>query len=159
MATWAVRYNYRDGRSLLFKGGQVNFLTAQAENTLVLRNNMTVPIKIGVVGYGGSAKIYNLPYILPNPDLEVYAFLQRAPAPSNAASPERESHCTVDFPKAKHYQTAEDFFADKDIELVAISTHPDTHAKFAEAALHSGKHGTMVTQRKSYSTDNKFQLS
>ena len=108
---------------------------------------MPVPIKVGIIGYGGSAKVYNLPYILPNPDLEVYAFLQRVAAPSDPASREKGSHCTVDFPTAKHYQTPEDFFSDQNIELVVVSTHPDTHAKFAEAALRNGKHGTIGLQR------------
>jgi predicted dehydrogenase len=103
---------------------------------------MSAPVKVGIVGYGGSAKVYNLPYIVPNPNLEVYAFLQRAAAPSDPSTQAKGSHCTVDFPEAKHYRVAEDFFADKDIELVVVSTHPDTHAKFAEAALQSGKHGT-----------------
>ena len=73
---------------------------------------MSSPIKIGIIGYGGSARFFHLPYILPNPDLSVYAFLQRAEAPSNPSEAKAGTHCTVDFPKAKHYRTSEDFFAD-----------------------------------------------
>jgi predicted dehydrogenase len=40
-------------------------------------------IRVGLMGYGFSTKCFHLPYILPNPDLEVYAFLQRAAAPEN----------------------------------------------------------------------------
>lgn len=97
-------------------------------------------IKVGFVGYGGSAKTYHLPYLFPVEGFEIYAFLQRAAAPvPEDAKP--GSHCTVDFPKARHYRTAEDFFADADIELVIVTTHPDTHASFAELALNAGKHG------------------
>lgn len=97
-------------------------------------------IKVGFVGYGNSAKTYHLPYLQPVKELQVYAFLQRAAAPSaEAATP--GSHCTVDFPQAKHYRTEEDFFADPEIELVIVTTHTDTHGTFARKAIDAGKHG------------------
>jgi predicted dehydrogenase len=100
------------------------------------------PLNVGIIGYGSSAKIYQLPYITPNPNLNVYAFLQRAAAPDlTTAKP--GSHCTVDFPKAKHYQSADDFFADAAIDLVIVCTRPDTHALFAERALLASKHGVL----------------
>jgi predicted dehydrogenase len=100
------------------------------------------PLNVGVIGYGSSAKIYNLPFITPNLDLIVYAFLQRAAAPdSGTAKP--GSHCTIDFPKAKHYQSADDFFADSKIDLVVVCSHHDTHASFAERALRAGKNGLL----------------
>jgi predicted dehydrogenase len=102
---------------------------------------MSTPIKIGIIGYGGSARFFHLPYILPNPDLSVYAFLQRAEAPSNPAEAKAGTHCTIDFPKAKHYRTSEDFFSDGDIELVIVCTQQNTHSEFAEKALRAGKHG------------------
>lgn len=97
-------------------------------------------IKVGFVGYGGSAKTYHLPYLLPVKEFHIYAFLQRSAAPSTeSAAP--GSHCTVDFPDAKHYRTEEDFFADPAIELVIVTTHTDTHGTFAQKALEAGKHG------------------
>jgi predicted dehydrogenase len=96
------------------------------------------PIKAGIVGYGFSTKCFHLPFILPNPDLEVYAFLQRAAAPADAKG---LGHCTVDFPKAKHYRTSEEFFADGEIELVIVCTH--THEEFVEKGLQAGKHGEL----------------
>jgi len=51
------------------------------------------------------------------------------------------THCTVDYPDAKHYSTAEEFFADPKIDLVIVNSHTDTHAKFAEQTLKAGKHG------------------
>ncbi|KAH8601508.1 oxidoreductase [Bisporella sp. PMI_857] len=101
---------------------------------------MPAPIKVGFIGYGGSTKTYHLPYLLPHPELEVYAFFQRAEAPPDPKSQKAGSHCTVDFPTAKHYRTSEEFFADKDIELVVICTHTDTHSIFAEQALKNSKH-------------------
>lgn len=87
------------------------------------------PIKVGIVGNGFSTKSFHqLPFILPNADLRVHAFLQRAPAPSSdpsssrATGGDRWGHCTVDFPAARHYRTPEKFFADAEIELVVVCT-------------------------------------
>lgn len=98
-------------------------------------------IKVGIVGYGGSAKIFHLPYLLPVKEFEVYAFLQRKEAPPSGQGA-KGSHCTIDFPNAKHYRTPDEFFADTAIELVIVATHTDTHGHFAELALKSGKHGS-----------------
>lgn len=98
------------------------------------------PIKVGIAGYGFSTKCFHLPYILPNPDLEIHAFLQRASAPANPSDDlPKWGHCTVDFPKAKHYRTAEEFFGDSEIELVVVCT--SSHEEFVEGALRAGKHG------------------
>lgn len=98
------------------------------------------PLKVGLMGYGFSTKSFHLPFILPNPDLKVHAFLQRAEAQGKAG------HCTVDYPHAKHYRTAEDFFADSEIDLVIVCTQHDSHADFAERALLAGKHGRSSQQ-------------
>jgi predicted dehydrogenase len=99
-------------------------------------------IKVGIVGYGFSTKCFHLPFILPNPELEVYAFLQRAASPSEAKG---WGHCTVDFPQAKHYTAPDEFFADLEIELVIVCTH--SHEEFVKRGLEAGKHGTPSTAR------------
>lgn len=99
-------------------------------------------IKVGVVGYGFAAKSFHLPFITAVPDYEVIAILQRAEAPADPASAKPGSHCTVDFPKVRHYRTADEFFADSDIQLVVVATRDDTHILFVEKALLAGKHGT-----------------
>ena len=99
------------------------------------------PIKVGLMGYGFSTKCFHLPFITPNTDLEVYAFLQRAGAPAEKEGVEAGKHCTVDYPNAKHYRTADEFFADSETELVIDCTSSDNHAEFAEKAMRNGKHG------------------
>lgn len=102
-------------------------------------------VKVGVVGYGFAAKSFHLPFITANNDYEVIAILQRAEAPRDLSSAPAGSHCKVDFPNIRHYRTAEEFFADSDIQLVVVATHTDTHASFAEKALLAGKHGKAYT--------------
>ncbi|KAH7409056.1 hypothetical protein BKA64DRAFT_732033 [Cadophora sp. MPI-SDFR-AT-0126] len=103
-------------------------------------HTMLAPIKVGIVGYGSSVRFFHMPYILPNPELEVYAFLQRAEAPLDPTRAEPWTHCTADFPKAKHHRTSEAFISDPEIELVIVCTQHATHAEFAEKALRAGKH-------------------
>ncbi|KAK4240454.1 hypothetical protein C8A03DRAFT_42067 [Achaetomium macrosporum] len=98
------------------------------------------PIKVGIVGYGFATKCFHLPYILPNPELEVYAFLQRAAPPSETSQTPAWGHCTIDFPQAKHYRTADEFYADEQIELVVVLTSSTAHGEFVERALLAGKH-------------------
>jgi predicted dehydrogenase len=102
-------------------------------------------IKVGIVGYGNSAKTFHLPFITAVPEYELVAILQRAEAPSDPSSAPKGSHCTVDFPHVKHYREADKFFADDEIQFVVVVTHHDTHAQFAEKALRAGKHGTSST--------------
>lgn len=105
---------------------------------------MTSPkIKVGIVGYGNSARTFHLPFITAITDYEVVAILQRAeaPAPGSDAASKPGAHCTVDFPNARHYREPEAFFADKEIEFVVVVTHTPTHPVFAEQALRAGKHG------------------
>ena len=101
------------------------------------------PIKVGLMGCGSSTKYFHLPFILPNPDLHVAAFLQRAEAPKDTSDVEPGKHCTVDHPHAKHYRTAEDFFADDEIELVIVCTSSAMHFEFGKQALLAGKHGML----------------
>lgn len=96
-------------------------------------------IKLGIIGYGFSAKCFHLPFILGNPDLEVHAFLQRAAAPEDKSKAREWGHCTVDYPETKHYRTPDDFFADPEIELVIVCTH--AHEELVERALTAEKHG------------------
>ncbi|KXJ90055.1 oxidoreductase domain-containing protein [Microdochium bolleyi] len=97
-------------------------------------------IKVGVVGYGNSARTFHLPFITAIPDYEVVAILQRAEAPQPGSAEGGKPHCTVDFPGVRHYREPEPFFADEEIQFVVVVTHTNTHPVFAEQALRAGKH-------------------
>jgi predicted dehydrogenase len=105
------------------------------------------PIKVGIIGYGFSAKCFHLPFILPNPDLEFYACLQRAAAPT-AGAPASElpkgGHVTQDFPNVKHYRTSDEFFADPNIELVVDCSK--AHDEYLEKAIKAGKHSEHIQE-------------
>jgi predicted dehydrogenase len=100
-----------------------------------------MPIKVGLIGYGNAAKTFHIPFITAIHEYELIAILQRAEAPADPASIPPGTHCTVDIPGIRHYRTADEFFADSEIDLVVVATHHDTHAMFAERALVRGMHG------------------
>jgi predicted dehydrogenase len=96
------------------------------------------PLNVGLIGYGNSAAVFHLPYILSTPSLRLHAVLQRAAAPEGSSG---QKHCTVDYPDATHHRTIEAFCADTSIDLAVVVTGQDVHAEMAIAALKSGKHG------------------
>lgn len=99
------------------------------------------PIKVGIAGYGFSARTFHLPFInlLGPSSYKVVAFLQRNDRPNVHGKP--GSSCEEDYPEAKRYKTEEEFFGDEEVELVIITTGHDTHARLAIGALKAGKHG------------------
>lgn len=97
------------------------------------------PIQVGIIGFGFSTKCFHLPFLLPNPEVHLCAFLQRRPASARAEL--KWGHCTVDFPSARHYTDLDSFLGDADVELVIVLTGDGTHAEFVLRALEAGKHG------------------
>ncbi|KAF4634694.1 hypothetical protein G7Y89_g3407 [Cudoniella acicularis] len=87
---------------------------------------------VGVIGYGMSAKVFHIPLILVTPQFKLHAIVQRTPKPNDDAS--------KDHPTTKVYHSAPELFADSDIDVIAITTTPDTHFAFTKAALEAGKH-------------------
>lgn len=88
--------------------------------------------KVGVIGYGMSAKVFHIPLIQVTPAFTLHSIVQRTPKPNDDAS--------KDHPGAKIYHSAEETFADPSIDVIVITTTPDTHFSFTKKALESGKH-------------------
>jgi predicted dehydrogenase len=55
-------------------------------------------------------------------------------------NPERLKQAGQDFPDLKTYQSADEFAADSDIDLVIIATPPNSHARLAIQMMTAGKH-------------------
>jgi predicted dehydrogenase len=79
-----------------------------------------------------SAKVFHIPLISVTPIMTLYAIVQRSPTPSNDAS--------KDQPTAKIYHNTDVFLADPTVDLVVITTAPDSHFDLCSAALRAGKH-------------------
>lgn len=90
------------------------------------------PYNIAVVGFGLSAKVFHIPLIAAIPDFKLYGIVQRSPQPDNDAS---KSH-----PSIKHWRSVDEVYADKDVDVVVITSIPGTHFEMCKAALSAGKH-------------------
>lgn len=91
---------------------------------------------VGVIGYGFSAKIFHIPFISVVPELKLYAIVQRTPKPDDDAE--------KDYPGIKSYRSTEDMVNDAAVDLVVVTTTPDTHLPLAKTALNAGKHGMYI---------------
>ncbi|RYC54706.1 hypothetical protein CHU98_g11502 [Xylaria longipes] len=69
---------------------------------------------VGVVGYG------------------LHSILQRNPKP--------ESSAPEDYPNLQHFRSMESFLADAALDVVVLTTTPNTHFPLAQQALNAGKH-------------------
>jgi predicted dehydrogenase len=79
-----------------------------------------------------SAKVFHIPLIQVTPAFKLHAIVQRTPKPNDDAA--------KDHPSSKIYHSATEMFADPLIDIVVITTTPDTHFSFAKSALEFGKH-------------------
>ncbi|KAL2280358.1 hypothetical protein FJTKL_12598 [Diaporthe vaccinii] len=90
---------------------------------------MSKMYQVGVIGFGLSAKVFQIPYIQSTPGFELRAIVQRS---GNEA---REKH-----PEATVYNSQAELLADERIDVVVVSTPPATHFELVTAALNAGKH-------------------
>ncbi|KAK3936619.1 hypothetical protein QBC46DRAFT_321117 [Diplogelasinospora grovesii] len=87
---------------------------------------------VGIVGYGLSAKVFHIPFIALTASLRLHSIVQRSPAPGNSV--------LEDHPQIKHFTSVEPMLADSEVDVVILSTPPNTHYTLARDALGAGKH-------------------
>jgi predicted dehydrogenase len=79
-----------------------------------------------------SAKVFHIPLILTTPSMNLHSIVQRTPSPTNSAQ--------KDHPSTKIYNSTAALFADPSVDLVIITTTPDSHFALCKAALEAHKH-------------------
>jgi predicted dehydrogenase len=79
-----------------------------------------------------SAKVFHIPLVLTTPSFKLHAIVQRTPKANDNAS--------VDHPNVQIYNSADKMFADASIDVIVVTTTPDTHFSFTKTALEAGKH-------------------
>ncbi|KAF3482483.1 oxidoreductase [Arthroderma uncinatum] len=93
---------------------------------------MTTKYNVGVIGYGLSAKVFHIPFISAVPEFKLYAIVQRTPSASDDAQ--------KDHPDSKIYRTVEDLVNDSAVDVVVVTTTPDSHYSLTKLALEANKH-------------------
>jgi hypothetical protein len=94
--------------------------------------------KIGIVGYGSSAKTFHIPFIEASACFSLHSIVQRQARPGqvDAAS---------DFHNVKVYRSLDDMLGDTQVNLIVITTPPESHFQLAAAALRANKHGKLYS--------------
>lgn len=94
---------------------------------------MSSPIKVAIVGYGLSAKVFHIPLILALPsDFKLHGIVQRSPKSDDDAS--------KDHPGTKAYRSVDEVYSDRDVDMVVITSIPETHYEMCKKSLEAGKH-------------------
>lgn len=73
-----------------------------------------------------------MPFINLTPGLKLHSIVQRSPKPGSSAPD--------DLPSLKHFTSVDEMLKDADIDLVVVTTPPDSHFEFTSKILESGKH-------------------
>ncbi|KAL1646049.1 hypothetical protein SLS58_003469 [Diplodia intermedia] len=87
----------------------------------------------GIIGYGLSAKIFHIPHLTSIPSFKLYGIVQRTPKAG-------VDDCGADHPTAKSWRSADELFADPAVDVVVVTTPPDSHFALTKRALETGKH-------------------
>ncbi|KAK5118957.1 hypothetical protein LTR62_000168 [Meristemomyces frigidus] len=91
------------------------------------------PFNVAIIGYGLSAKVFHIPLIqgLPS-DFKICGIVQRSPKANDDAG--------KDLPGVKIWRSFDEANAEKDVDVVVVTTIPETHFDMCKAALQAGKH-------------------
>lgn len=90
---------------------------------------MKITIKVGLMAYGMSGKIFHAPFFSTHIGFDLVAITERS-----------KNDAAKDYPGVITYRDMEALLANDQIELVVVNTPNFTHYEFAKAALNAGKH-------------------
>lgn len=91
---------------------------------------MPDPVRVGLVGFGMSARTFHAPFLALMPDKYVlHSVLER-----------HGPQAPLLYPGVRSVKEVSDFFGDPDVDLVVVTTPNTTHAEYAAMGLRSGKH-------------------
>ncbi len=90
---------------------------------------MKTPIRVGITGFGMSAKIMHIPFLLCNPAYQITAILER-----------RGHEAAKLIPGVQIVTSIEDLVSLSEVDVVVVATPNETHFAYAEKALLAGKH-------------------
>jgi scyllo-inositol 2-dehydrogenase (NADP+) len=106
---------------------------------------MKTPIRVGIAGFGMSAKIMQIPFLLVNKNYKVVAILER-----------RGQEAKTLLPNVTVVATIDELVNLPEVDLIIISTPNHTHFQYAEKALLAGKH--VVVEKPFTDTINEAKI-
>lgn len=117
--------------SLKFQGSPISYRS----HNLKSFSQLAMVLKIGIIGYGYSAKIFHIPFIQTLPQFELAAIVQR--------NPKAENDAAKDFPGVQIFNSVEALLENDAIDIALVTTPADSHFSLTKAALKSKKHGQL----------------
>ena len=90
---------------------------------------MEQQIKVGLMAYGMSGKIFHAPFLEAHTNFELIAVVERS-----------KNNVQKDYPHVKIFRDIESLLSDVSIDLIVVNTPNFTHFEYAKAALNAGKH-------------------
>lgn len=90
---------------------------------------MLPKIKVGLAGFGISARVFHAPFLTTLPEYELDSVVERS-----------KNESQKNYPSVKVVRSIDDLIADPAIELIVITTPNETHFPFAKKSLEGGKH-------------------
>lgn len=85
-------------------------------------------IKVGLMAYGMSGKIFHAPFFELHKGFKLVAVVERS-----------KNKVVADYPNIITYKSTEELLADDCLELIVVNTPNYTHYEYAKAALNAGK--------------------
>ncbi|HTN20837.1 MAG TPA: Gfo/Idh/MocA family oxidoreductase [Pelobium sp.] len=85
-------------------------------------------IKVGLMAYGMSGKIFHAPFFEAHKGFELTAVVERS-----------KNKAAEDYPNIITYRAIEKLLADERLELIVVNTPNYTHYEYAKASLNAGK--------------------
>lgn len=87
------------------------------------------PVRVGILGFGNAGRLIHAPLISNTPGFVV-----------TAVSSSRVDAVRAALPGVTAYDNSEAMLTAPDLDLIVVATPPDSHARYAKAALAAGKH-------------------
>lgn len=101
----------------------------EGPNTVLGAGEAGGTVRTGILGYGNAGKLIHAPLLNASAGFSLAA-----------VSSSRIDVVQAEHPNVAIYQDAEEMCAAPDLDLIIVATPPDSHARWAKAALSGGKH-------------------
>jgi predicted dehydrogenase len=101
-------------------------------------------IKVGLVGFGISAKVFHAPFLTTLPEYELTTVVERSKNESQQV-----------YPFVNVARSIDELIEDPEMDLIVITTPNETHLPYATSAMQGGKH---VVLEKPFATSSEESL-
>lgn len=105
---------------------------------------MEKKIRVGLVGFGMSGRVFHAPFLHTLPQYNLVAVLER-----------HKNEAEKIYPYIQTERSIENLLKREDIDLVVITTPNETHYSYAQMALQAGKHVVLEKPMANTSTEAK----